>query len=340
MSDAQHRRIATTQSDQSFASRIIRAIVRFLVITCIVSTVTAFAGPWHWYADLFSHFRVQYFIALAIAAPFLWVRHMRILAVVSGIACFANACVIFPHYRKTELHSTPRPASPTLRCISFNLLQRNTEQAKTNGPEVSTFIRTCNADVLVFQELTPALAGVLQQNADLYPVQSIRARKDSKGTALLSRLPARNVRFEVLPGQTQIGAAAVEIETAAGVVTVFGIHSHKPTKAEGAESQRAYFTWLAQRGREIQAEGRPFVVIGDFNATPWSTPFRLFAEKSGLLDTSRGIVFGATWSYFLPYRLMIDHGFVSPEWRLIQREVGPSLGSDHRPLILDLALVR
>jgi endonuclease/exonuclease/phosphatase (EEP) superfamily protein YafD len=194
--------------------------------------------------------------------------------------------------------------------------------------------------VLVFQELTPALAGVLQQNADLYPVQSIRARKDSKGTALLSRLPARNVRFEALPGQTQIGAAAAEVETAGGVVTVFGIHSHKPTKAEGAGSQRSYFEWIGQRAREVRAESRPFIVVGDFNATPWSTPLRGFAERCGLLDTSRGIVFGATWSYFLPYRLMIDHGFVSSEWRLLRRKVGPSLGSDHRPLILDLALVR
>jgi endonuclease/exonuclease/phosphatase (EEP) superfamily protein YafD len=340
MSDAQHRRAIFTSPHRSFGARAFQVIVRFFVIACIVSTVIAFAGPWHWYADLFSHFRVQYFVTLVIAVPFLWFLHMRILALIAGIACVANACVILPHFHRTELHSSPAPGTPTLRIISFNLLQRNTEEAKTNGPEVSAFIRNCGADVLVFQELTPALAGVLQQNADLYPVQSIRARKDSKGTALLSRLPARNVRFEELPGQTQIGAVAVEVETAAGAVTVFGIHSHKPTKAEGAESQRAYFAWLAKRAREVQTEGRPFVVTGDFNATPWSVPYRFFAKQCGLLDTSRGVVFGATWSYYLPYRLMIDHGFVSPEWRLLRREVGPSLGSDHRPLILDLALVR
>jgi endonuclease/exonuclease/phosphatase (EEP) superfamily protein YafD len=58
------------------------------------------------------------------------------------------------------------------------------------------------------------------------------------------------------------------------------------------------------------------------------------------LDTSRGVLFGATWSYYLPYRLLIDHAFVSDEWLLRRREVGPALGSDHRPLIVDLARFR
>jgi endonuclease/exonuclease/phosphatase (EEP) superfamily protein YafD len=234
----------------------------------------------------------------------------------------------------TAQQAAPESA-PTLRCGSFNMLQGN-----KRFEAVERFVRQCNADVLVFQEVTPELSDVLKRTADIYPTQHLRPRKNSKGAALLTRRPARNVRFEPLPGQQQIGAVAAEIEMSGGPVTIFGIHSHKPTKAKDAVSQLAFFAWLSKRSHEIRAGGQPIIIIGDFNATPWSTPFQAFESQSELLDTSRGVIFGATWSFFLPHRLMIDHGFVSPEWRLVNREIGPVLGSDHRPLILDLALVR
>ena len=331
MSGTEHRILAPPQR----SAKILRALARALVIACAVSTVVAFAGPWHWYADLFSHFRVQYFTACAIAAPFLLYRRMWVSAVFAVVVSVVNASVIFPHLQQTIVHQPAPTSTRSLRIVSFNMLQGNTRTA-----DVEEFVRSSGADLLVFQEVTPTLAEVLQRCSDIYPTQFLRPRKDSKGAALLTRLPARNVGFEPFPGQDRIGAVTAEIDLPGSSVNVFGIHSHKPTKKKDAASQLAYFAWLSQRGKEFRAQGRPLIVLGDFNATPWSTPFRKFAEQSELLDTSRGVVFGVTWSFYLPYRLMIDHAFVSPEWRLVSRSVGPGLGSDHRPLILDLAVIR
>jgi hypothetical protein len=118
MSDALHRGAVVAPPARRVALRLSEFLVRWSAVACTVSTVIAFAGPWHWYADLFSHFRVQYFITLAIAAPVLWFRRMWILATVAGIACMANAWVILPHLGKTTLHHPPPPGTPPM-CSSF-----------------------------------------------------------------------------------------------------------------------------------------------------------------------------------------------------------------------------
>jgi len=334
MSDAQHRRIVTAPPRHRIAPAL-RVAAHVLVAVFLLSTAISFAGSWHWYADLFAHFRVQYLLGFAVGSILLFCRRMWTTGVFALLGFGVNGVAILPQLSTTPAHQAAPASAPKLRCVSFNLLQGN-----ERFDAVEQFVRQCDADVLVFQEVTPELGEILKRTVDIYPTQRIGGRKDSKGYALLTRLPAANLRFEPLPGQKQIGAIAAEIETPAGIFTIFGIHSHKPTSAKGAISQRAYFDWLAKRSHEIRADGRPFIMMGDFNATPWSVPFQAFASQSELLDTSRGVVFGATWSFYLPQRLTIDHGFVSPEWRLLRREVGPALGSDHRPLILDLALVR
>ena len=34
----------------------------------------------------------------------------------------------------------------------------------------------------------------------------------------------------------------------------------------------------------------------------------------------------------------IDHVLVTPQWLVVEREVGPNLGSDHLPVIVQIAL--
>jgi endonuclease/exonuclease/phosphatase (EEP) superfamily protein YafD len=313
-------------------SRIGRGAIAFGVVALFVATCLGFAGDAHWYLDQFSHFRPQYVIWFALTLPVvIWWR--RWVVAVLGVAGLGwNLAVMLPH---AIAINKPLPAAAPIRVVSFNLLQGN----KTLGA-VEQFIRDSNADVLVFQEVTPESAEVLRKLDPIYPGQHIRGRKHSKGTALLTRLPVKSTRFEATPGQELIGAVIGELDGPGGAFTVFGIHSHKPTSAKGAASQDSYFDWLAAQVAAERSKGRAVIVAGDFNATPWSRGFKRFTAACPLLDTSRGVLFGATWSYYLPYRLLIDHAFVSDEWLLRRREVGPALGSDHRPLILDLARFR
>lgn len=303
-------------------------------MTGLLLTTASFAGAWHWRADLLSHFRVQYAAVLALSAAVLFWRGRRGFGAAAMIGFLLNALIIVPHAMPTVLHDRRGARGPAVRCLSFNVLQGNERCAETVA-----FLRASGADAAVFQEITPEWANAFRELRDIFPHQLLLGKRDSKGAALLARHPVGRLAFDPLPGQSQIGAIIAEVE-GPQPFTILGTHSHKPTSATGVVSQRRLFAWLAGKCADAHASGRPVVLMGDFNATPWCRAFRDFAAQSGLLDTSRGVTFGATWHASLPQRMMIDHGFVSPEWRLLARMVGPDLGSDHRPLILDLAVAR
>lgn len=304
------------------------------VFLALVATGVAFFGHFHWFADLFAHFRPQYVMWFALAGVILLLRRKWTLAAMATAGLVTNFAVMWPHAAQSAISASPNAAK--VRVVSFNLYRSNSDM-----PAVERFLRECDADVVVFQEITPASAQAIRNVKSIYPGQLIRGRKYNRGTAIITRLPVKNLRFAPTPGQEAIGAVVGELEGPAGPFTVFGIHSRTPTSPSGAGSQEIYFRWLAQQVTQVRETKTPVIITGDFNSTPWSQGFQRFtAACPPLIDTSRGILFGATWNVALPQRLLIDHAFVSPEWQLINREVGPDAGSDHRPLIVDLGLLK
>ena len=81
------------------------------------------------------------------------------------------------------------------------------------------------------------------------------------------------------------------------------------------------------------------MVLGDLNATAWCYAFRRFLRETGLKDSARGWGYQATWpTGFLPLRIPIDHCLLSPDLKVLNRRIGPNVGSDHFPLTVELAL--
>ena len=83
-------------------------------------------------------------------------------------------------------------------------------------------------------------------------------------------------------------------------------------------------------------------MVGDFNATMYHPRFEDLLD-TGLTDahSARGRGFSGTWprnrSY--PPFLRIDHALSSKELVPLEASYGKGTGSDHRPIIVDYALV-
>jgi endonuclease/exonuclease/phosphatase (EEP) superfamily protein YafD len=77
-------------------------------------------------------------------------------------------------------------------------------------------------------------------------------------------------------------------------------------------------------------------VVGDLNATPWSSAFAGLAEcglrRAGSLRPTWPSL-GGGW-----IGIPIDHVLASRHWRVRDAGLGPGLGSDHRPLLARLVL--
>ena len=119
-------------------------------------------------------------------------------------------------------------------------------------------------------------------------------------------------------------------------VGLLGVHLHWPL---GSANSRLRNEELDGIAAFAGSRKEPLLVAGDFNVTPWSTHFRGAVARSGLGDCAQGSGFAPTWpAQFLPLGIRIDHCLASREWSRIDVRTGPSLGSDHRPLIADLNL--
>ena len=90
--------------------------------------------------------------------------------------------------------------------------------------------------------------------------------------------------------------------------------------------------------RKLRKIGGPLVVVGDFNNTPWSASFHAFLAVSGLHDSAQGRGPLLTWPTGAPLmRIPIDQCFYSDCVQILSKRLGTDIGSDHLPLIIDVA---
>lgn len=80
------------------------------------------------------------------------------------------------------------------------------------------------------------------------------------------------------------------------------------------------------------------MLLGDLNVTPWSKHFQQLLDRTGLLDSSSGYGVQPSWPNFSwLLRIPIDHCLHSSDIVIDQRKVGPDVGSDHYPIIVDFS---
>jgi len=89
--------------------------------------------------------------------------------------------------------------------------------------------------------------------------------------------------------------------------------------------------------------GRPAIVAGDFNftgSTLQAQTIKSIGFKDAFLDAGTGR--GSTWPVNSIFRYLpgirLDHIFLSPKLQCRSIAQGKGYGSDHRPLVADLAL--
>jgi endonuclease/exonuclease/phosphatase (EEP) superfamily protein YafD len=93
---------------------------------------------------------------------------------------------------------------------------------------------------------------------------------------------------------------------------------------------------LVEIARFLAAQTGPLVLLGDLNTTPWNFYFQRLLADSGLRSSAEGRGYQASWpgAPFL-LRIPLDHVLLSPELRVVRREIGPDVGSDHLPVIVE-----
>ncbi len=299
-------------------------LVATLAVATAAASLAAFFGHYWWLLDLAANFRAHMTVALVVAGLLLaWGRWYRTALVVALVGTL-NAAAVLPLF----IGPADRPEARDVRVMSFNLLSDN-----INYEAVIGFIEEQKPDVVVLHEASRPWEEALAA-ADLgYDITRGRTDDLIFGSLVLALPGSQVVSF----GFRVSDARAIEIVLPSGVA-LLGIHPLAPFPDDQTERRQYQFEFAS-----LWAAGRqgPKVIVGDFNASPWSYSFRRLRMETGLRNSQAG--FGLELSYPADanplLQLSIDHLLHSSDLEVVDRRLGPSLGSDHLPLVVDLSLV-
>lgn len=215
-----------------------------------------------------------------------------------------------------------------LRIVTFNLWRGNDRMA-----EVAAFLLHQAADAVVLQEVTRAHGEILRRALQpAYPYAS-----GDEHLIILSKHPILaegRVDRPDFPPWIALMLRWVRLDVKGTALELAGVHLARPFYPSLQEEDIEALTNF------VLSRGGPLVVAGDFNMSPWTEKLGRLTSITGLRHTN---TFAFTWPLrrgrleLLPF-VAIDNVLVSRHFARIALEAGPRLGSDHRPITVDLAL--
>ena len=311
--------------------RYLRRFVAGAIALVGLATLVGLLDRVSWVFEIADVFRLQYLVVLLAAGLMaLLVRRPR-LAVVAAALAAVNVAVL-----GISLTASVTAAPVGAPAGGLRLVVANVEVGNTDFSAVRRLVSQTHPDLFGVTELTPVMARHLGAQLPTYRTRVLEARDDAYGIGLYSRLPllsARVVRFPAGGPPTIVA----RVRVGGKPVTVVVTHVHTPFA--GSIHVRHLDALAAAARSQL---GKRVVVCGDFNTPPWSGPLRDFAADARLRDLYGGRAWAAyswpTWGYVL--RVPLDNCFVGSGVAVTAHHDGPSVGSDHRPLVVDVAVVK
>jgi endonuclease/exonuclease/phosphatase (EEP) superfamily protein YafD len=307
---------------------LLRLSVYLLVAALVAETAISYLGRFHWLPELLTHFRVQGAIAalgvLLVAAALRLPR----AAALAAVCAAAQAGPVLPYVM-------PRAAPPPLEAVPIRILLLNVLTANDHFSDVAALIALEDPDVVALLEVDERWVDALAPLRARYPEHASRPQSDNFGIAVWSRVPIAELAFRRLEHDAvyaATGELAIEGEPAVLLVA----HPVPPVGGIYTALRDRQLDALARIRHEFPS--REAIVLGDLNAAPWSPSHLRFESQAGLSNAARGLGWFPSWPTNLPWlRVPIDHCLLSPGLRAVSVRVGRNVGSDHFPVIVEVA---
>lgn len=221
--------------------------------------------------------------------------------------------------------------TPTARIISVNLKQSN-----RNYRRIVELTRRYKPDIAIFMETDTGWTKALEEVSSEFRECISHPLANTYGMVLYSKMPLsrKAVRFLTNPEVPSIDCV-VDMPGNARIRLV-AIHPEPPVISRDSIGRDAEIAAVAKL---IRGESRPVVVTGDLNDVAWSRTTRRFLRVSGLRDPREGRgQYNSFHADFFFLRWPLDHLFVSEEFQIIRMQRLHHIGSDHFPMLYDVAI--
>jgi endonuclease/exonuclease/phosphatase (EEP) superfamily protein YafD len=327
--------VPAAKTQQFSLPRVLLLLVQTPTLFVLLLTFASFFARYWWRAEQFCHFRLQYGWLLVIAAAVLMTARQQRFALVAIVGALVNFAFVLPIYWITQPGDIVKKP---WRLISYNLLSSNNRY-----DDVLAMLRKEDADVVLLYEVSPAWARQCEKLSAKYPHQHLLPQSNNFGIALLSRTPWKSVEA-IEWGPAGAPSIVAKFDTLGPDLTLIGTHPLPPGSRAIAKLRNAQLRAIGeycQQQNEAAARAgvrNRLIVAGDLNITSYSPYFHDLLREANLRDSRQGFGVQASWSPRIPllFSIPIDHCLVSPPLEVLSRRVGPRLGSDHRPVIIDI----
>jgi endonuclease/exonuclease/phosphatase (EEP) superfamily protein YafD len=301
-----------------------------VLILAIGIGATSATGMVHfdsWLTDLVESFRPHLLVAALLASPLAFTlrRGWRAGTGALFLLCFVinGATILRAAQASVALPKLPGPIH--LKLVTLNLLWSNQEHQK-----VLDWLRAEAPDIVLTQETTRRWAGVLDRLHDRFPHRRLPAPADD--LAILSRHPFHMIEPSGI--RTHGTLAMVRLTVGERRIDLVNLHASVPLNPAWQAARDVMLEDIASVARH----GRmPLIVAGDFNATPWNRSMRRLVRESPLRHAAD--FWRPSWADHVPLwmGIPIDHVLAGTGCTVLDRRVGPDIGSDHRPVVATIS---
>ena len=327
-----------------FLKRLALAALNMLVPLHIGLVVFYYAGRWLGGRDLW------YIDALGYILPWLFLPSPFLLAL--ALICRARVRLILALiplglFALTYGHLyLPRPlpgtTEPTFSAMTYNVLYLN-----PHADQVARAIKAQNPDFVGLRELVPDVAAYLEPRlSERYPFHEL-----GEWCGFWSRYPILEYDYFRLGKGTGQPAQRFLLDVDGRQVTVLNVHPRSPPLAgiHPLGLPLGIPTGFVNAGRDadlrellerVDRISGPLVVIGDLNMTDQQGLYPTLTRR--LRDAYRDVGWGMGFT-FTRFRGLglpmwrIDYVLHSPDLVALRAVVGDYGGSDHRPVMAELA---
>lgn len=296
----------------------------FFVYAVLIVSILGYFSKFNFLFDICSQFCLQYLIFALIVLVFYIIKKQKTIK--SLLVIFIILLNLFPVLGSIKINDSTKKQGFTIEVI--NLLTKN---KKYNA--VRKEINDKSPDILVIQELDDKWSEELQAVKENYPFIYEISRQDNFGIALYSKIHITEIR-KFFVGTLDVPAISAFCDYEGKVFEIICIHTTPPICQKYFKNTQKVIDDLANY---VVENGHNVIITGDFNTAPYSYNYKNFVKTSKMKDLSN--IFHPTWSAFWlsPFRITLDHIFVTKSFAVRDYAVGNNIGSDHLPIWAEIS---
>lgn len=294
-------------------------------------TAASWLGGALWAMELLTHFRLQFVAGGLILVMAAVVCRRPAVIAMAGFVVVANSLPMLPYAVPRAALAHAHVEEARIRILAANVRYRNQDYARALD-----LIEIENPDIVGLLEVNNAWIDGLAVLHETYPYHVIWPEEGAHGLALFSRIPIEELGTSPYREGTQLTAISVATEFMERPVILTLAHLIAPTTPRRAAIRNRQIRTVAGT---VRADQEPdTILIGDLNITPWSPHYSVL-QQAGLDNAALGRGYVATWPTVAgSFGIPIDHVLLTNGFHVQQFRAGASFGSDHLPLVADVAI--